>query len=126
MKSVSADVVTQLMNAISRGDLDVALALYEPDAVFLAEPGKPVRGQQAIREVLQGFIALEPTLSSLKHRVIEQGDVALYFSQWSLKGTGPDGKPVQMSGVSSDVLRRQSDGTWLIIIDNPWGTAILA
>lgn len=45
---------------------------------------------------------------------------------WTLTGAGPDGKPVQMSGMSSDILRRQSDGKWLIIVDNPWGTAILA
>jgi len=47
------------------------------------------------------------------------------YSKWNLKGTGPDGKPVEMNAMSSDLLRRQADGTWLIAIDNPWGTAIL-
>jgi ketosteroid isomerase-like protein len=26
---------------------------------------------------------------------------------------------------SSDVLRRQADGRWLVAIDNPWGTGII-
>jgi uncharacterized glyoxalase superfamily metalloenzyme YdcJ len=25
--------------------------------------------------------------------------------------------------VNADVLRRQTDGTWRFVIDNPWGTA---
>ena len=31
-----------------------------------------------------------------------------------------------MSGRSSDILRRQPDGNWLIALDNPWGTDIVA
>ena len=31
----------------------------------------------------------------------------------------------KMQGTTSDVLRRQADGTWLFVIDNPWGSAIL-
>jgi len=30
-----------------------------------------------------------------------------------------------MSGESTDVLRRQEDGRWLIVLDNPWGAQIL-
>ncbi len=68
---------------------------------------------------------MKPTLAPQSRKVIEAGDIALYCSHWTLKGTGPDGNPVEMSGNSADVLRRQSDGTWLVAIDNPWGSAIL-
>jgi len=33
---------------------------------------------------------------------------------------------VQMNGRSSDILRHQLDGNWLIALDNPWGTNIVA
>jgi ketosteroid isomerase-like protein len=33
-----------------------------------------------------------------------------------------DGAPMQMEARSADVLRRQPDGTWRFVIDNPWGT----
>jgi len=41
---------------------------------------------------------------------------------WSFQGTGPDGAPVTLTGQNADVLRRQSDGSWRFVIDNPWGT----
>jgi len=37
-------------------------------------------------------------------------------------GTGPDGNPVNLASTATDVLRQQPDGTWRVIIDNPWGT----
>jgi ketosteroid isomerase-like protein len=52
---------------------------------------------------------------------VHSGDVALLRSKWSLAGTGPDGKPVAMSGNGTEVVRRQADGTWLFVIDNPAG-----
>jgi hypothetical protein len=35
--------------------------------------------------------------------------------------TDPQGNAVELSGQASDVLRRQADGTWLLVIDNPYG-----
>ena len=55
-------------------------------------------------------------------RVLEASDLALVIGAWSFTGTGPDGKPVTLSAKSADVLRRQADGTWRFVIDNPWGT----
>ena len=49
------------------------------------------------------------------------GDIALTSSKWKLIGTGPDGNPITMGGHSAEVSRRQSNGTWLFVIDNPWG-----
>lgn len=124
-KRSPVDTVNKLIEAINRGDLDAALALYEPDAILVAEPGKLATGTKAIRTALEGFIALSPTLRGDTHQFLEGGNLALFCSKWTLTGTGPDGKPVKMGGTSSDVLRRQADGSWLIVIDNPWGTALL-
>lgn len=119
------DTVNKLIEAINRGDLNAAVALYEPQATLVTEPGKPAKGTAAIRAALQDLIALKPTLKGETHQIVEGGDLALFCSKWKLKGAAPDGKPVEMGGASSDVLRRQADGSWLIVIDNPWGTSIL-
>lgn len=119
------DTVNELTDAINRGDLEGAAALYEPNAVLVVQPGTIARGSQEIRAALGGFIALEPTLSTQAQQVVEAQDLALYVGRWSLKGTDPAGQPVSMGGDSSDILRRQPDGRWLIALDNPWGGKIL-
>ena len=53
-------------------------------------------------------------------RVFEADDLVLSFSDWNLTGAVPDGEAVEMSGQTSDVLRRQPDGTWRFVIDIPF------
>lgn len=120
------DAVDALMDAINRGDIEAALKCYESDAVIVSQPGQIARGKEAIRGALAGFISLRPTLSGTAHQLVEAGDIALFCSRWTLTGTTPDGSRTEMSGTSSDVLRRQPDGQWLIAVDNPWGTSIVA
>ena len=120
-----ADVVKNLIEAINQGNLDKALSFYEPDAAFIVQPGNITRGRDGIRTALQGFISLKPSLKGEAPQVVEAGGIALYCSKWTLQGTLPDGKRVEMSGVSSDVLRKQTDGQWLVAVDNPWGTRIV-
>ncbi|HKZ62253.1 MAG TPA: SgcJ/EcaC family oxidoreductase [Nitrososphaera sp.] len=120
------DTVNSLTAAINQGDLDAALNLYEPDAVLVAQPGQIARGRAGIREALAGFVSLKPTLRGQAQQIVDAGDIVLYCSRWTLTGTSPDGGKVEMAGVSSDILRRQYDGRWLIVIDNPWGTSILS
>lgn len=119
------ETVNRLMEAINRGDINAAMSLYEPQAVIVAQPGQIARGTAAVRAAIEGFVALKPALKGVAHQVVEAGDIALYCSKWTLTGAAPDGKRVEMSGVSSDVLRRQPDGRWLISVDNPWDTSII-
>jgi len=119
------DTINRLTEAINRGDIEAALDLYEPDAVLVAQPGQIARGRASIRDALARFVSLKPTLRGQSQQLVDSGNIVLYCSRWTLTGTSPDGGKVEMAGVSSDILRRQSDGRWLILIDNPWGTSIL-
>jgi ketosteroid isomerase-like protein len=119
------DTIHRLVTAINSGNLEAALALYESSAVLLSPEGKPARGTAEVRAALGGFIAMKPRLQSQAERVFESGDLALYLGRWSLDGTDPSGKPIALAGESTDVLRRQADGSWLVAIDNPWGTKTL-
>jgi uncharacterized protein (TIGR02246 family) len=111
-----------LVEALGKGDLEAALALYEPNASFVLDSGQVVTGLAAIREVMQGFMALKPKFT-MEVKAVQNGDanIALLRGKWNLNGAGPDGKPMTMSGNSTEVVRRQPDGTWKFIIDNPRG-----
>ncbi len=119
------DAVHQLVAAINAGNLDAAVALYEPTGVLISPAGVPARGTAELRAALGGFIAMKPRLEAQAERVFESGDLALYLSRWTLHGVDPGGKAIEMAGESTDVLRRQADGRWLVAIDNPWGVKTL-
>jgi uncharacterized protein (TIGR02246 family) len=104
-------------------NLEGVLALYEPTASFVAPPeGRVATGHAALREVLQAFLAAKPQMKLTVKRLVHSDNIALMISEWAMTGTGPDGKALQMGGRASDVLRRQPDGTWRVVIDNPMGT----
>ena len=107
--------------ALNRGDLDGLLALYEPNASLVPQPGKVVTGLQAISEALQMFLAMKPTIRIETKGVVETGDLAVLQSKWTLDCTSPEGKPTQMTGHATEVVRQQKDGTWRYAIDLPYG-----
>jgi uncharacterized protein (TIGR02246 family) len=70
-----ADVIHAFSAALHDGRVEDALALYEPDAVFVAQPGTPaVTGRERIRDALQGLAAIRPQLSADIRNVIVAGD----------------------------------------------------
>ncbi len=116
-----ADVDLQLIAAINVGDVDSAVGCYEPGAALVSERGTTVTGTEAIREVLSRFMAIRPKMSIKVPLVIESGDTALVHSKWTTVGTDADGNRVDFAGHATEVMRRQADGTWLFVIDNPYG-----
>ncbi len=107
--------------ALNAGDIEALLALYEPDAVFVTEPGHPVTGTEQIREALEGILALKGTFRLATPGMVRGPDLAFVVARWSIAGTGPDGQPVTVTGVTADVVRRGTDGVWRFALDNPWG-----
>jgi uncharacterized protein (TIGR02246 family) len=107
--------------AVNAGDIEAVMKLYEPAAAFTEQPGRVVSGANAIREAFSGFLAMKPRMTLESRTLAEAGGIALTTSKWVLEGTGPDGKPMKAVGQSAEVARRQPDGTWLFVIDNPHG-----
>lgn len=117
------EVQQEFVEAFNAGNRDALLALYEPGASFVSQPGQVVTGIDAIREVLGGFLAMKGTFTLNKQTVVPAGELALLHGEWTLRSTGPDGKALDMSMRSSEVVRRQPDGTWRYVIDNPYSFA---
>lgn len=87
-------------------DIEGMLALFEPDAVVDNGDDEPVRGRHAIRALFEEGIAAGRKFQRGEQRpALVNGDPALTSTKL------PDGS------ITSEVARRQGDGTWLWAID---------
>lgn len=119
------DISRLISEAISSGDIDAAISLYEPDATFVMPNGfgeGSVTGLDDVREALAGFISMSPELKVNAEQTYLSGDTAMVSGNWTLKARDPDGNDIDASGRFVDVVRRQPDGSWLFVIDNPNGS----
>ncbi|MBZ9656780.1 YybH family protein [Phyllobacterium lublinensis] len=88
------------------GDVDGMVALFEPNAVVDSGEGQLTVGQAAIRSLFMDINATGKKFAAGKQSpAVVSGDLALTSTHL------PDGS------VTAEVARRQSDGTWLWVID---------
>lgn len=104
--------------AYNSRNLEGLVALYEPDAVLIPQPGEQAIGLPAIQESLSNLLKLKGTMQITTLLCLRSGDLALLHASWRLSGTGPDGQLIDSSARTAEVARRQPDGSWLFVFDN--------
>jgi uncharacterized protein (TIGR02246 family) len=109
-KAMRPEEITSLVvERFNAGDAAGVAALYEQDAVMAYPPGGQTKGREAIRTLWEKMLAgglrfePEPPLPTLV-----SGDIALTST------IARDG-----AGVRVQVVRRQPDGSWLRLLDQP-------
>jgi uncharacterized protein (TIGR02246 family) len=111
--------------AVAAQDIDAIVATYEPSAVMATQPGTTATGTEALRGAFRYFLAVSPKITVTNSEVLQAGDLALHSYIWKMSGKAPDGSPIEQAGLSVNVLRKQADGRWLMVIDNPFGGHLL-
>lgn len=112
--------------AFHQKDINAVLSSYEKGAAVMFEPGSPVSDTELLKQMFQGAFQINPEFSYPKgHEVYISNDIALHIAPWVMTGTAPDGTAVSNSGLSVAVLRKQADGHWLMVLDNPNGQALM-
>jgi len=51
---------------------------------------------------------------------VEADDVAFFTLKWDIRGTSPEGEAIHVSSYDGNVVKRQPDGSWKTVIDNPF------
>lgn len=102
------DLARFFIERANAGDVEGLVALYEPDAVVAFPPGSLTKGHDEIRKLYEGFVAAVPPLTLGKlHPPLVNGDLAMTTA-------------TQVNGdVSVEIARRQGDGGWLWVLDQP-------
>ena len=109
-KAMQPEDVTRLVaERLNAGDAAGVAALYEPQAVLAYPADRPVTGREAIQAIYQHMadagvkFAIEAPLPTVR------------FEDLALTST----RSADNTGVRVQVLRRQTDRSWLRIIDRP-------
>ena len=110
-----------MVSAFQNKDIERVLTTYEEDAIVLFEPLKPISGKELLRQAFTQFASVNPKFTFSSHEIYISGNIATHLAPWTMTGQLPDGTKVEQSGLSIAVLRKQPDGSWLMIQDNPSG-----
>ncbi len=117
--------VELLDRAFQEKDVETVLSFYEEAAVVVIEPGKTLRGSVNLRTFFEQVMRSGASATQLKTWTIEADGIALFISRWVLSSAAPGGKSSHRTFVATTVFRKQPDGGWKILIDNPTGPLVL-
>jgi uncharacterized protein (TIGR02246 family) len=106
---VPEDLTRLFVERANEGDAAGVAELYEEHAVMAYPPGQQTVGRDAIRALWEKVLAGSP------HFEPEPPLPTLLSDDLALTSTAPtDG-----AGARAQVARRQPDGTWLRVLDQP-------
>ncbi len=97
---------------------------YTEDAVLVLEPGREVRGREAIREAMKkiaAYFAHGLKVTQQQMQVLEAGDTALVLARTLVSAPGRDDDLRE----ATYIYRREADGQWRCCIDNSYGHRVL-
>jgi ketosteroid isomerase-like protein len=115
------EVLPKIVKLVYAGAFDEAMQLYADDCVMIEKPNVVLKGKNAIRQSLQTMVDSGNVLSVQMQDAVVVGDIAYSISDWQMTKNG-----VTIAvGKATDLLRRTSDGKWLMVLDNPFGASAL-
>lgn len=114
-----AEIHTRFAAAFNAKNVDGILALYEPNGRIFPNPQspEPVVGLAGVRAVMEKFVGLDAKIEIKTVFAYDDGKDALLRGDWRLI----DAKGAEVGrGSSAETARRQSDGCWLYVLDDPY------
>jgi uncharacterized protein (TIGR02246 family) len=103
------DLTRLFVERANAGDAAGLAALYEEDAVMAYPPGETTVGRAAIYALWEQVLAHAPHFEpETPLPTLRSGDIALTSTP-----------PKDGAGARAQVVRRQPDGSWLRLLDQP-------
>ena len=114
-----AEVHTLFQQAFNLGDVEALVALYEREALLVID-GKDVTGRESMRKAFEDLLPRQGRMTLETRSVVEsQHELAVLHSGWVVEPAAGMAAQLATRGLSTEVVRKQPDGTWLFVIDTP-------
>ena len=107
------DLVATWMKASEAGDLNTVLSLMADDVIFMA-PGREPFGKEEFRAASETMKKVRLTGKSDIRELKVLGDWAYVRNYIEISVMLPNGTAMQRSGYALSILRKQSDGKWVL------------
>ncbi|KFF54913.1 hypothetical protein CM50_00245 [Bacillus subtilis] len=127
MEQQLKDIISACDLAIQNEDFDTLMNYYSEDAILVVKPGMIARGKE---EIKKAFITIAnyfnhhivPTQGEMI--MLEAGDTVLVLSQ-TLLDSDKKNSEYAMERRATYVFKKNAQGEWLCVIDNPYGTDLI-
>ncbi|WP_207423888.1 YybH family protein [Desertivirga brevis] len=120
-----AGAVRYFRHCILNGNLEGALSCFDTNAVYIEQDGQEIRGLDNIQKSLEHLCSWKPSIKGSRQKFTIVGDMALWMDKWTLEAVMPNGEPVLMNGATSCLMKKNSEGLWLWLVDNPFAAEVL-
>jgi ketosteroid isomerase-like protein len=115
------------MDCIREGNLKNAMTCFDQEAVYMDKDGNSISGLANIENVVANLCHMKPYIKIYKHKNSPVGNDLIYrLDKWTMTATDPQGKPIRMQGASAHIMRKNADGVWLWLVDNPFAASFFA
>lgn len=119
--------IQTMTQAFQQKNINGVLNSYEKGAAVMFEPGQAISDPVIIKQMFEGAFQINPKFNYPNgHEVYIANDIALHIAPWVMTGQAPDGSIIKQEGLSVAVLRKQTNGEWHMILDNPHGQHLLS
>jgi ketosteroid isomerase-like protein len=116
------DAHVTLAAAFNTGDVATVLGMYDFSGIIVPEPGTAVSGKENFEEAIKAILAIKGKMEIKTVYCLETGDLAVGRSEWKIT----EGDEVKIGARGIEVMRREPDGGWKLVIDHAFGAESFA
>lgn len=118
-------VIDKMTTSFNNKDIEGVMSTYESNAIIMFEPETPTSDEATCKKMFQGFFQMNAKFTFYGHEIYITDNIATHITPWKMTATAPDGSVINQKGLSVALLRKQTNGEWLMIVDDPYGDFIL-
>jgi len=114
------DLDAQWSAAAGAKDVDKTVSYYSADAIVMPPNGPSATTKEAIRSAWKEMLTSPGAAISWKATKVEvakAGDLAYVSGTYEDTTTDATGKPVKDRGKYVEIFKKQTDGSWKVIVD---------